>query len=82
MMTGCLTISDMRWPTTRAMMSFGPPGGNGTISRIGLDGNLSAAIAGDASSARITSSLPNILMPTSSDVSPHGEEARKRRLEP
>ena len=24
--TGCLTSSDMRWPTTRAMMSFGPAG--------------------------------------------------------
>ena len=25
----------MRLPTTRAMMSFGPPGGNGTIRWIG-----------------------------------------------
>jgi hypothetical protein len=48
MMTGCLRISDMRWPTTRAMMSFGPPGGKGTISRIGLSGKFCAmAKAGD-----------------------------------
>ena len=38
----------MRWPTTRAMMSFGPPGGNGTISLIGLFGkSCAAARAGD-----------------------------------
>src|ERR1700753_3130088 len=62
MMTGCLKMSDMRCPTTRAMMSFGPPGGNGTISLIGLAGNSSAAKAGEGSSDTITSSLPNILM--------------------
>jgi hypothetical protein len=30
-------------PIARAMMSFGPPGGNGTINRIGLVGKSSAA---------------------------------------
>src|SRR5215475_6244078 len=75
MMTGCFAISDMRWPTTRAMMSFGPPGGNGTIRRIGLDGNSSAAIAGDERSATITSSLPNILMQAPSCI-----EQLQRRL--
>src|SRR3954447_22244325 len=49
MMTGCLVSSVMRWPTTRAMMSFGPPGGNGTISLIGLLGK-SCAATGVASS--------------------------------
>src|SRR5512144_1118525 len=44
MTIGCLRISDMRCPTTRAMMSFGPPGGNGTISLIDLLGK-SCAIA-------------------------------------
>src|SRR4029077_12311045 len=42
MMTDCLRISDMRWPTTRAMMSLGPPGGEGTISLIGLLGKSCA----------------------------------------
>ena len=32
----------MRWPTTRAMMSFGPPGGNGTTSRMVLVGKSCA----------------------------------------
>jgi hypothetical protein len=25
---GCVSAPDVRWPITRAMMSFGPPGGN------------------------------------------------------
>ena len=32
----------MRLPTMRAMMSLGPPGGNGTISRIGRFGKSCA----------------------------------------
>src|SRR6185295_9688743 len=40
--TGCLAISDMRWPITRAMMSLGPPAGNGTISLIGFAGKSCA----------------------------------------
>src|ERR1700738_4909079 len=51
MITGCLMISDMRWPSTRAMMSLGPPAGNGTIRRIWCDGKSSApAGAADNSS--------------------------------
>jgi hypothetical protein len=42
MITVCLAISDMRWPITRAMMSLGPPAGNGTISRICRAGKSSA----------------------------------------
>ena len=33
--TGWPQRSLMRWPTKRAMMSVGPPGGNGTMMRIG-----------------------------------------------
>jgi len=39
----------MRWPITRAMMSFGSPGGNGTINRIGLVGKSSAAAVAGSS---------------------------------
>jgi hypothetical protein len=49
MTTGWCIISDMRWPITRAMMSFGPPGGNGTINRIGLVGKSSAAAVAGSS---------------------------------
>src|SRR5262245_52560683 len=42
----------MRCPTARAMMSFGPPGGNGTISLIGFAGN-SCAVA-SAGKSRVT----------------------------
>ena len=53
----------MRWPTTRAMMSFGPPAGNGTISLIGLFGkSCAAANAGDSSSDSAVTSAPRILM--------------------
>ena len=46
----------MRWPTTRAMMSFGPPGGKGTISLIGLLGKSCAtADAGHSSVNPISS---------------------------
>src|SRR4051812_40218414 len=49
MMMFCLRISPMRLETTRAMMSLGPPGGNGTISRIGLFGKSCAwATAGES----------------------------------
>jgi hypothetical protein len=36
--TGCFTASETALPTERAMMSLGPPAGNGTTIRIGLDG--------------------------------------------
>ena len=49
MSTGCFAISDMRWPTTRAMMSLGPPAGNGTISLIGFAGKSCAAAAAGSS---------------------------------
>src|SRR5947207_9379531 len=59
MTIGCLVSSDMRWPTTRAMMSFGPPGGNGTISLIGLLGKSCAATgAGISSSDNAAASAP------------------------
>jgi hypothetical protein len=61
--TGCFVSSDMRWPTTRAMMSFGPPAGNGTISRIGLLGkSCAAAKAGHSSTDSAAASAPNTLM--------------------
>ena len=40
--TGWLQRSLMRWPTKRAMRSVGPPGGNGTMMRIGAVGKISA----------------------------------------
>ena len=58
MTTDCLRISDMRWPTTRAMMSLGPPGGKGTISLIGLLGKSCAmADAGHSSVNPISSAF-------------------------
>ena len=47
MTTCCLRISDIRCPTTRAIRSFGPPGGNGTMSRIGFDGKSCADAAAE-----------------------------------
>ena len=48
----------MRWPTTRAMMSLGPPGGKGTISLIGLLGKSCAmADAGHSSVSPISSAF-------------------------
>ena len=41
----------MRWPTTRAMMSLGPPGGNGTISRTTWFGKVWAWIGALETSA-------------------------------
>src|SRR5207244_12455387 len=68
MMTGCLGSSDVRWPTRRAMMSLGPPAGNGTISLIGLAGkSCAAASVGRRKSASPVSSLPMILMESSPD---------------
>src|SRR5215813_7699759 len=60
--TGCLTISDMRWPTTRAMMSLGPPGGNGTISLMGLAGKSSAGTAVGNNSKIVAASILTIDM--------------------
>src|SRR5512139_2854439 len=55
---GCLRISDMRWSTTRAMMSFGPPGGKGTINLIDLLGKSCAvADTGHTSAKPISSGL-------------------------
>ena len=45
MMIGCLITSDMRWPSSRASASVGPPAANGTTSVIARSGN--AAIAGE-----------------------------------
>jgi hypothetical protein len=44
-MIGCLITSDMRWPSSRASASVGPPAANGTTSVIARSGN--AAIAGE-----------------------------------
>src|SRR6187549_4004462 len=71
MMTDCLRISDMRWPTTRAMMSLGPPGGKGTISLIGLLGKSCAmADAGHSSVNPISSAFKALtsVLPRSSRV--------------
>src|SRR5262245_37672846 len=55
---GCLRISDIRCPTTRAIMSLGPPGGNGTISLIVLLGKSCAtARAGHRKTSAIISDL-------------------------
>src|SRR5262245_17072947 len=56
MMMVCLRISDMRWPTTRAMMSFGPPGGKGTISLMFLLGKSCAMASAGHSRANPSSS--------------------------
>ena len=62
-MTGCFVSSDMRWPTMRAMMSLGPPAGNGTISLIGFAGkSCAAASAGNSESVNTVSSLRPIFM--------------------
>jgi hypothetical protein len=56
----------MRWPTTRAMMSLGPPGGNGTISLIGLFGKFCAAAdSGTSTNVKPVASAPSSLMPSS-----------------
>ena len=62
-MTGCLINSDMRWPTMRAMMSLGPPAGNGTISLMGFVGkSCAAASVGNSESVNTVSSLRPIFM--------------------
>src|SRR3954452_15865585 len=45
--TGWPQCSLMRWPTKRAMRSVGPPGGNGTMMRIGRLGKFAAALESD-----------------------------------
>src|SRR5512143_3198804 len=76
---GCLRISDMRWPTTRAMMSFGPPGGKGTINLIDLLGKSCAMADTGHSSAKpissglkdFTSVLPLFIQRTTTPVLRH-----------
>src|SRR5260370_17775527 len=61
--TGCLISSDMRCPITRAIMSFGPPAGNGTISLIGLFGKSWAPTeAGNSSTDNPATSALRIFM--------------------
>jgi hypothetical protein len=61
----------MRWPTTRAMMSFGPPAGNGTISRIDLLGKSSAAaMTGDSSTDNAVTSVRRTFTRASSHYFP------------
>src|SRR5215468_923727 len=79
MTTGCFAISDMRWPTTRAMMSFGPPGGNGTISLIGLAGKSSAHAAAGNNSNIVAASILAIVM-TPSRPKPFRARTRAARL--
>ncbi len=43
--TGCLSRSASFWPTMRAAVSVGPPGGNGTTSLMGLVGQACAMAA-------------------------------------
>src|ERR1700704_5944815 len=45
--TGWPQCSLIRWPTKRAMRSVGPPGGNGTMMRIGRLGKFAAAPGSD-----------------------------------
>src|SRR5258707_7681682 len=45
--TGWPQCSLMRWRTKRAMRSVGPPGGNGTMMRIGRLGKFAAAPGSD-----------------------------------
>src|SRR5882724_1500673 len=45
--TGWPQCSLMRWPTNRAIRSVGPPGGNGTMMRIGRLGKFAAALESD-----------------------------------
>src|SRR4029450_3418494 len=55
---GCLGVSDRRCPTTRAIMSLGPPGGNGTINLIVLLGkSCPAARAGHSKTSAVISDL-------------------------
>ena len=46
--TGWAQRSCSFWPTARAIRSVGPPVGNGTTMRTGLDGNVCAAANGIA----------------------------------
>ena len=58
--TGWPQCSLMRWPTKRAMMSVGPPGGNGTMMRIGRLGKFAAsdcAAAGTIAAASATAAI-------------------------
>lgn len=58
----------MRCPTTRAMMSFGPPGGNGTIRRIVLLGKSCAtARVGHSKTKPVSSDLKTftVILPNS-----------------
>src|ERR1019366_2371764 len=68
--TGCFVSSDMRWPITRAMMSLGPPAGNGTTSRIALLGNsCAAAKAGQSSKPnQVSRTLEIFMKPPGADV--------------
>src|SRR3954466_7310033 len=50
--TGWPQCSLIRWPTKRAMRSVGPPGGNGTMMRIGRLGKFAAAPRSDCAAAR------------------------------
>src|SRR6476660_9376274 len=49
--TGWPQCSLMRWPTKRAIRSVGPPGGNGTMMRIGRFGKFAAALGSDCAAA-------------------------------
>jgi hypothetical protein len=49
--TCCPRSAVMPTATTRAIRSVGPPGGNGTTSRIGLSGYCAMALAHDSSAA-------------------------------
>src|SRR6185369_207548 len=63
------TLSVMNLPASRAMVSIGPPGGNGTIILIGLSGEAGArarvatpapkAAAADSSARRVTMRFPS-----------------------
>src|SRR2546422_929691 len=50
--TGVFSDSPMACPTTRAVMSVGPPAGKGTMMRMGLAGQAAWASAGPAMQAR------------------------------
>src|SRR5690242_7333479 len=49
--TGWPQRSLMRWPTKRAMRSVGPPGGNGTMIRMGRFGKFVAVSGSDCAAA-------------------------------
>src|SRR5258706_612758 len=80
-MTGCPQRSCNSLPMSRPEMSSGPPGGNGTTRRIGLEGKSCAvALAASVSPHTRTAVVRLIVPPRREPISPSppGESASRR----